>query len=145
MTPTPTLTPKTLQIGALDALTGFMAPGELPMNEGEQLGVEWINDNGGITINGQPYLIELVTEDIKSTGEGMIAAATKLVGQGIKFFIGGIAPFENIAANSVLTPAGAIRLSNYDSLNPDEMGPDTPQTFTASIQLLAVSGRYCPI
>ena len=74
---------KILKIGALDALTGFMAPGEAPMNAGEQLCVEWINDNGGITIDGQRYLIKLVTEDTKSTGEGMIAAATKLAGHGI--------------------------------------------------------------
>jgi branched-chain amino acid transport system substrate-binding protein len=106
-----------------------MAPGEAPMNEGEQLCVQWINDNGGITINGQPYLIELVTEDTKSTGEGMISAATKLAGQGIKFFVGGVATHQNVAANSVLIPAGLTRISNYNCLNPGEMGPDTPQTF----------------
>jgi len=129
-TTTPTTTPpKILKIGALDALTGFMAPGEAPMNEGEQLCVQWINDNGGITINGQPYLIELVTEDTKSTGEGMISAATKLAGQGIKFFVGGVATHQNVAANSVLIPAGLTRISNYNCLNPGEMGPDTPQTF----------------
>jgi branched-chain amino acid transport system substrate-binding protein len=120
---------KTLEIGALDALTGFMAPGEGPINAGEELCVEWINDNGGITIHGQKYLIKLVTEDTKSTGEGMIAAATKLSGQGIKFFVGGIAAHQNVAANSVLVPAGLTRISNYNTLNPAEMGPDTPQTF----------------
>jgi branched-chain amino acid transport system substrate-binding protein len=120
---------KIIKIGALDALTGFMAPGEAPMNEGEQLCVEWINDNGGITIKGQKYLIKLVTEDIKSTGEGMIAAATKLAGQDIKFFVGGVATHENVAANSVLVPAGLTRISNYNCLNPAEMGPKTPQTF----------------
>ena len=128
-TPPPPPEPEILKIGALDALTGFMAPGEAPMNEGERLCVQWINDNGGITINGQPYLIELVTEDTKSTGEGMISAATKLVGQGIELFVGGVAAHQNVAANSVLIPAGALRISNYNTLNPAEMGPDTPQTF----------------
>ena len=120
---------KILKIGALDSLTGFMAPGEAPMNEGETLFVQWINKNGGITIKGQKYLIEQVTEDTKSTGEGMIAAATKLAGQGIKFFVGGVAAHQNIAANSVLVPAGLTRISQYNTLNPAEMGPDTPQTF----------------
>lgn len=123
---------KILKIGALDALTGFMAPGEAPQNEGRQLFVEWLNENGGITIKGQKYLIKLITEDMKSTGEGMIAAATKLSGQGIKFFVGGIATHENVAANSVLIPAGLIRISNYNCLNPDEMSPKTPRTFAGS-------------
>ncbi len=120
-----------LKIGALDALTGFMAPGEAPINQGEQLSVQWINDKGGITIKGQKYLINLVTEDTKSTGEGSIAAATKLVGEGIKFFVGGIAPHENVALNSVLTPAKVTRISNYECLNPGELGPNNPQTFAA--------------
>jgi branched-chain amino acid transport system substrate-binding protein len=131
-TPPPPPEAKILKIGALDALTGFMAPGEAPQNEGRLLFVDWINDNGGITINGQPYLIDLVTEDTKSTGEGVIAAATKLSGQGIKFFVGGIATHENVAANSVLIPAGLIRISNYNCLNPGEMSPETPQTFAGS-------------
>jgi branched-chain amino acid transport system substrate-binding protein len=120
---------KIIKIGALDALTGFMAPGEAPMNEGEQLCVEWINDKGGITIKGQKYLIKLVTEDTKSTGEGMIAAATKLSGQEIKFFVGGVATHQNVAANTVLVPAKLTRISNYNCLSPAEMSRDTPQTF----------------
>jgi branched-chain amino acid transport system substrate-binding protein len=131
-TPTTTAQPKTFKIGAIDALTGFMSPGELPMNLGEQVFVQWLNDNGGFNVNGQQYMVELVIEDNKSTAEGSIAAATKLVGEGIRFFIGGVAPHENVALNSVLTPAGALRNSNYECLNPAELGPDTPLTFAGS-------------
>ena len=126
-----TLAQNTLKIGSLSALTGRFSPGEGPLNEGERMAVEWINEKGGITIKGQRYLLELVTEDSKSSGEGMISAATKLVyGQNIKFTVGGIDAEENVAANSVTVPAGVIRLLHWMCLGPKEVGPDTPLTFT---------------
>jgi len=124
---------KTLKIGALDSLTGFMAPGEGLIHQGVVLAVEWINEKGGITVKGQKYKIELVTEDTKSSGEGMIAAANKLVmEQEIKFLVGGIMNEMNAAANSVTVPARVTHIRHYINMGPDEIGPSLPQVFCQS-------------
>lgn len=130
---------KILKIGALDSLTGWMAPGEMPTNQGEQLAVDWINEKGGITIKGKKYLLELVTEDTKSSPDGIIAAANKMVyNQGIKFFVGSVNTVMNIAANTVLIPAGALRIGHYNCLNPGELGPNLPLVFYANSSRLSM-------
>ena len=122
---------KTIKIGCITALTGFAAPGEGPMGVGSRLAADWINDNGGITIKGEKYRIELVTEDHKSTAEGAAGAATKLVyDDKVKFIIGGMMPFTNIAIGGVTEPAKVIHaaIGNCTGL-PDEYGPKTPYSF----------------
>ena len=121
---------KVLKIGAVDSLTGWMAAGEQPTNDGAKLAAEWINDNGGITVKGANYKIELITEDAKSSPEGMASAVTKLVEKdGVKFIIGGVNPVMNTAASSITEPAGVMRLSNYTCATPDESGEKFPLTF----------------
>ncbi|MCB2227767.1 MAG: ABC transporter substrate-binding protein [Desulfarculaceae bacterium] len=121
---------KILKIGAVDSLTGWMAAGEQPTNDGAKLAAAWINDNGGIKVKGVNYKIELISEDSKSTPQGMAAAVTKLVEkEGVKFIIGGVNPVQNTAASSITEPAGVLRLSNYTCATPEESGPQFPLTF----------------
>jgi branched-chain amino acid transport system substrate-binding protein len=121
---------KVLKIGAVDSLTGWMAAGEQPTNDGAKLAAAWINDNGGITVNGVKYKIKLLSVDAKSSPQGMAAAVTKLVEkEGVKFIIGGVNPVMNTAASSITEPAGVLRLSNYTCATPEESGPQFPLTF----------------
>ena len=121
---------KTLNIGAVDSLTGWMAAGENPTHEGSVLAAGWINDKGGITVKGVKYKIKLITEDAKSSPEGMAAACTKLVEKNkVKFIIGGVNGVMNIAASSVTEPAGVLRLANYNTVNRDEIGSKVPLSF----------------
>ncbi len=121
---------KVLKIGAVDSLTGWMAAGEQPTNDGAKLAAEWINDKGGITVDGVQYKIELITEDAKSAPEGMAAAVTKLVEKDeVNFIIGGVNPVMNTAASSITEPAGVLRLSNYTCATPEESGAKFPLTF----------------
>ena len=122
---------KTIKIGCITALTGFAAPGEGPMGVGSQLAADWINDNGGITIKGEKYRVKLITEDHKSTAEGAAGAANKLVyDDKVKFIIGGMMPFTNIAIGGVTEPAQVLHaaIGNCSGI-PDEYGPKTPYTF----------------
>jgi branched-chain amino acid transport system substrate-binding protein len=122
--------PRMLTIGCIAGMTGFSAGAERVCEQGSRLAEDWINEKGGIRIKGQQYLIKLVTEDHKSTAEGAAAAATKLVHEDkVKFIIGGIMPFTNIAINSVTEPAGVLRASVYNCAIPAEYGPRTPYTF----------------
>ena len=97
--------PKTLTIGCIAGLTGFSAGGERGVEQGSRLAADYVNSKGGITIKGQKYLINLVSEDHRSTTEGAAAAATKLVfDEKVKFIAGGVMPFTNVAINSVTEP-----------------------------------------
>jgi branched-chain amino acid transport system substrate-binding protein len=120
---------KTLQIGFLASLTGFMSINDLPASQAAQIAVDMYNERGGLTINGQKYQIELVVEDCKSSGDGSVAAANRLVhDKGIKFIAGGVA-FESAAASTVTEPAKVLRSATYNVGMPGELGPDLPYAF----------------
>jgi len=121
--------PKTLKIGAMYSLTGDMSTVEIMLRDGAMLCQDWINEKGGITINGEKYLIELGVEDTKSTVDGAVAAATKMVEQDkVKFIIGLVRPDMTIACSSVTEPAGVLRSLDWDG-NPATMSANTPYTF----------------
>ncbi len=122
--------PQTLKIGALMSLTGLFSASETLVWDGVQLYEDWINDEGGITINGQKYNIQFVVEDSQSTADGTVAAANKLIyDHGVKFIVGTVVPFTVTASGSVTEPAGVIRVAYYNCGMPDEYGPNTPYTF----------------
>jgi branched-chain amino acid transport system substrate-binding protein len=122
--------PKTLTIGCIAGLSGFSAGGERGIAQGSQLAVDYVNNDGGITINNEKYLINLVTEDHKSTTEGAAAAATKLVySDKVKLIAGGTMPFTNIAINSVTEPAKVLNAAVWNLASPAEYGPKTPYKF----------------
>ena len=130
--PAPPSTPeaKTLQIGGLMSLTGgFSGAHDIPDWSEAQIAAEMINDHGGITVNGQKYLIELVAEDCKSTMDGVTAAANRLVyDKGIKFIIGPCA-FFSAAAGPVTDPNKVIRVITWCVGIPGEMDASTPYAF----------------
>ncbi|MFC1862588.1 ABC transporter substrate-binding protein [Thermodesulfobacteriota bacterium] len=71
---------KELKIGSLSVLTGPGSPGISPQDVfGVHGAADWINSKGGLTINGEKYLIKVITEDTKDSTAGMVAAANKLV------------------------------------------------------------------
>jgi branched-chain amino acid transport system substrate-binding protein len=120
----------TLKIGALMSLTGFASASETLIWEGVQLYEDWINDEGGIEVDGVTYTIEFVVEDGESSAEGAIAAATALIDvHEVDFIVGTVMPFMVTASGTVTEPAGVIRIAYYNCFMPDEYGPDTPYTF----------------
>jgi len=100
-----------LKIGGLYCLTGFGSGAEAYVAKGSQLGEEWINEKGGLTIKGQKIPVKLVIEDMKGTADGAVAAATKLAfDHKVKFVVGTVVPFMVQAAGSVLEPAKIVRI-----------------------------------
>jgi branched-chain amino acid transport system substrate-binding protein len=96
---------KTLKVGSVWSLTGPGSEINLIMQRGETLCKDWINARGGVNINGEKYQIEIVTADIKSTAEGCVTAANKLVLQDkVKFVLGLTTPFQVDAVASVTEP-----------------------------------------
>ena len=138
--PTPEV--KTLQIGGLFALTGPFSSAEATAAKSVQIAVEMYNERGGLTIDGQKYMVEIVIEDMQSTVDGTVGACNRLVyDKGIKFIVGGMGPFSAAAA-TVCEPAKVLRSTVYLSSMPGELGPDTPYCFSGGNSILeyAVAG-----
>jgi branched-chain amino acid transport system substrate-binding protein len=128
----PTAEVKTLPIGALFSLTGFFSVREIPDYNETLIMADMINENGGVTVNGQKYNIEIVAEDCKTTMDGVTAAATKLVfDEGIKFTLGPTAFFA-AAAGPVCDPNKVLRCITWCVHTPGEIDSSTPYAFLAS-------------
>jgi len=84
----PTQAPKEFQIGIITGLTGPAAAIFAGHKECWDMAAAEANEAGGITVNGQKYLVELVYYDDKFTVEGVTAAIQKLKADGVKIFIG---------------------------------------------------------
>jgi branched-chain amino acid transport system substrate-binding protein len=121
--------PKTLRIGVLVALTGWFSTFDTLEWQEAQLAQDMLNERGGITINGQKYLIKLIAEDVKSTVDGVVEAANKLVYDEKVKFIAGPAAFFAAAAKEVCEPEKVLRAISFTTNTPGEFGPDTPYTF----------------
>ncbi|MBI4776702.1 MAG: ABC transporter substrate-binding protein [Deltaproteobacteria bacterium] len=138
--------PKTLEIGVLGALTGFGSAAETLIVQGTEVAKDWLNEQGGIAVNNQKYLIKLVIEDTKSTATGTVAAATKLVyDDKVKFIVGLVVPYMVEAGGTVTEPAEVLRVLAYNCAMPSEYGPKTPYTFVgenASVEGAIASLSY---
>jgi branched-chain amino acid transport system substrate-binding protein len=96
-----------------------------------------INEDGGITIKGQQYQIELVVEDGQSTVEGCATACNRLVyDEKVSFFLGPSA-FFSVAASPIADPNKVLHVLVHCSGIPGEMGPDVPYGFLADGGILS--------
>jgi branched-chain amino acid transport system substrate-binding protein len=128
-TATTTVAPKTLKIGLLTDLTGFLSVFFIADAKHAEVMADIINEKGGITIQGQKYNIQLVEEDSKSSADGAVAAANKLIfDDQVKFVIGGLA-FELPPIAPIFTQNKVFHITGYNSLNPDEVNSNTPYSF----------------
>lgn len=119
-----------LKIGAIVDLTGQGSDSTGQMADGMVAATDWINDNGGITIDGQQYTIKFIQEDGQMTAEGAVAAANKLVyDHGVDFIIGSSLPFVKKSVANVTEPAQVLVIDLVGLGTPDEIGPDWTYTF----------------
>jgi branched-chain amino acid transport system substrate-binding protein len=134
---------KTLKIGAVFALTGPASPGIKECMEGVLGAADWINQKGGITIKGQQYRIKILPEDNKSSPEGIVAAANKLVHQDkVKFLVGPVVPGLSIAMTSITEKAKVLRIKVNGTGSKVEMRPDMLYTFSTFMEVQYISLVY---
>ena len=109
---------KSLKIGSVWGLTGPGSEIQIIMSRGAELCRDWINAKGGVTVKGEKYQIELITEDVKGTPDGSVTAANKLVHQDkVKFVIGLTVPFLAEGVASVTEPNKvAYWASTFDTM-----------------------------
>lgn len=123
---------KTLRIGGTAPLTGPPSAAGLEFKMGWTTAADEINNNGGIKVGDQTYMVEMLVEDSKATSEGATTAATKLINQdGVKFMMGDIADFLIPPVYTLTSEAGVLFV--IDQLNISsardgyaDVGPDKP-------------------
>jgi branched-chain amino acid transport system substrate-binding protein len=125
---------KTLKIGQVNSLTGPMAAAFKPMGDAAKPTQDLLNQKGGVTIKGQKYDIEIVLEDDQSTPAGGVAAANRLVEQGVHFMMPPNAFPVYVAMSPITEEAKIIRIRCL-GLGP-EISPDLPYSFTCGPALL---------
>lgn len=129
--------PKELKIGALVGLSGAGSESMARVGVGITEAVNWLNDNGGLTVNGDHYLIKLISEDYKMTVDGIVAATTKLVYEDqVKFIVDGcpIPPF--VAAISSITESNQVlRIDTDGRGSSDMLNANTPYAFSSSVDM----------
>jgi branched-chain amino acid transport system substrate-binding protein len=120
---------KTLRIGMLLSVTGFFTVREVPDMNQTKFAADMINEQGGITVKGQKYRVELLVEDCKSAMDGVTAAANRLVyDKKVKFIIGPTAFFA-AAAGPVCDPNKVLRVITWCVNTPGEVDGSTPYAF----------------
>lgn len=121
---------KYLEVGCIFALTGLGSEVGILLRQGAELCRDWLNEDGGITVDGEKYLIDLTVEDSKGTTDGAVAAAVKLVEQDqVDFIVGLVIPDECFAVESVTEPAEVLLSICWGGGVPGVISPETPYTF----------------
>lgn len=129
----PTAAPKSLNIGDIETLTGASSDNLKTAASGSYLAEQYINKHGGITINGDVYMVNITLEDNKGTADGAQAAATKLIQDDHIMFITGSGPPPLTAAiGTVSEPEGALYSALYNNGTKAEQNPDRKLTFVAN-------------
>ncbi len=133
---------KTLKIGAMASLTGPAAPGQIEMMDGYKLAAEWINEKGGINVNGQPYMIEIIGEDDMSNPSSAASAALKMIQDGAKFIAGPLVPQCNLAMTEVCEGDKIIRMKPNGIGGTAEVNPQNHYQFASNMNVYNVPHIY---
>ena len=125
--PPTTTAPKVFKLGILEGLSGQFSDMSKMNYDGEMLAIEMLNEQGGIVVNGQQYLIEASVEDNKATAEGTVAGATRLIEDAkVKFICGTAMTWVVNAEASVTDPAGVFRSQAWANGTTPELSAATP-------------------
>lgn len=114
-----------LKIGMIASMSGPMAPGFKGMVDAVDATEKIINEMGGVSIKSESYSIKIVCEDDRSSPEGALAAAKRLISQNIKFMIAPLFIPSNMAITSLCEKHKVVRMTPI-CINPD-----------------VVAGNYC--
>jgi branched-chain amino acid transport system substrate-binding protein len=132
---------RTLKIGLITSITGPLAPTLKALHDAAKPAEDLMNQRGGITLKGQKYLIEIVTEDDQSSPPGGIAAANKLMQAGVKFIIAPQFMPTNLALAPITEEAKVLRMKGM-GWGKEEMGPSLRYSFYAHANIYNIPVNY---
>lgn len=103
---------KELLIGAAYGMTGPWISYTIPMGKCWKLQSKRINEQGGITVGGEKYLVNLKEVDTKCTPEGGRAAVERLISlHGVKFILGPGLSSASVAAVPLMAQHKVLNIS----------------------------------
>jgi len=120
--------PEILKIGNMGAFSGKYALWGIPMSRGIELMADNINAKGGIRADGKTYHIKLIPADTKTTVEGAVAQANKLIFHDKVKYIFGPGMSAGALAFQPITEEKKIILMPW-CYTPKVLGADKPYTF----------------
>jgi len=116
---------ETIKWGSAHPLTGSMAPYGIGEAYGTRFAVDTINANGGYLVGDTRYMIELIELDTRWDPKTELAAAEKLVDEGVKFTVW--CCIGTPACQSITEPNGMILVC--PGLPPEITRPGIKYTF----------------
>ncbi len=132
---------KTLKIAVMTSLTGMMSAGYKDISESVKPAEKFINEKGGVTVNGEKYRVELVVYDDQSSPPGAVAAANKVVQDNIKFLLAPMFMPSNLAIAPITERAKVIRVQATTS-GVEQYGPKNKLMFASSITICTIPAIY---
>jgi ABC-type branched-subunit amino acid transport system substrate-binding protein len=111
------------------------------MYEGAKPTQDLLNQMGGITVNGQKYNIEYSVQDDKSSPPDGVAAANKLIQDGVKYIVAPIFPPVGLAMAPVCEQAKVLRV-NPTQNEPKQFGKENPYYFDAWMTAYDIPPTY---
>lgn len=127
--------PEVLKIGMVTSLTGPISAAFKSLYDAVEPTEALYNNKGGITVGGQNYLIDIVTEDDQSSPAGAVSATNKIIEDGIKFMISSIYPPALMATTPVTNEAKVL------AFTPSQANP-TAYTLEANYSYNCYSNIY---
>ncbi len=132
---------ETYTIGLIHSMSGVMGAAFNAVTEAMPLVEELLNSKGGFTVDGQQYNIKLVAEDDMSTTDGAIAAAKKLIGEGVKQVVAPQFIPNNAAIASVCEQSKILRVVSIGP-NLQEYAPPAKYCFAALSTALGMKATH---
>ncbi len=132
---------QTFKIGVITSLTGVMSAGYKDIAQSVKPTERFLNEKGGVTVNGQRYRVQLVAYDDQSAPSGAVAAANKAIQDRIKFVL---APFfmpSNLAIASITEPAKILRIQASTS-GAEQYGPQNRFLFCGELSIYSIPAIY---
>lgn len=121
---------KTLKIGLISSVSGPMAPAFASELGAAKPAADLINQKGGLTVGGQKYNVEIVTGDDQSSPPGAVAAANKLLQDGVKFIISPMFVPNDMAIAPICEDAKILRVCP-NRADPTTFGAPNKYSFNA--------------
>jgi len=133
--------PKTVKIAVLTSITGMMSAGYKDIAESVKPTEKFINEKGGVTINGEKHRVQLVVYDDQSGPAGAVAAANKVVQEKIRFLLAPMFMPSNLAIAPITERAKIIRVQATTS-GVEQYGPKNRFMFAASFTICTIPATY---
>ena len=137
----PSASAETLKIGLITSITGPMAPAFKPQYDAAKPTEELMNQRGGVTVKGKRYDIKIIVEDDQSSPPGAVAAANKLIQDGVKFLIAPMFMVSDLAIAPITEEAKVFRMKPF-GLGPEEVNPDIHYGFYSCSSLYNIEPSF---